>query len=173
MYGRTPLQGPCLKTTTLKLGDKPARPGAAAGEPIADGSGWSRFEPGAHAVRAPDQGLRRRPLPRPRIDTGAGLERVTAVAMGRRSNYDTDLVLLAAASRRQRVRPHRRTDGDDDVGMRVLADHSRATANLIGMDGVLPSNPSRGCDSGISVTAIRFAVRLRLPAGFFAKLCHQ
>jgi alanyl-tRNA synthetase len=174
MMGDTGPQGPCSEIHYW-LGDKPADLSRFGDEPIADGSGWveiwnlvfMQFE-------RPTKDSPLRPLPRPSIDTGAGLERVTAVAMGQRSNYDTDLFIplletVASAS----GKTYRRTDSDDDVGMRVLADHSRATANLIA-DGVLPSNLSRGYVlRSIMRRAIRFAVRLGLPAGFFAKLCHQ
>ena len=65
------------------------------------------------------------------IDTGAGLERVTAVVQGKRSNYDTDLFApLARAGRRAlRASPTAATR-TDDVSMRVIADHARATAFL-------------------------------------------
>ena len=82
------------------------------------------------------------PLPKPSIDTGMGLERITAVTQGVLSNYDSDLFLpiLKAVSEM--------TEYDlDEVrkGMpgRVIADHIRAIAFLIG-DGVLPSNEGRG-----------------------------
>ncbi len=77
------------------------------------------------------------PLPRPSIDTGAGLERVAAVVQGKRSNYDTDLFqsLIAAV---QRISGKRYgADPADDVSMRVIADHARATTFLVG-DGVMP-----------------------------------
>ena len=78
------------------------------------------------------------PLPAPSIDTGAGLERMTSVLQGRRSNYDTDLFSpLIATVADAAKRSYRQSDSDDDVGMRVLADHSRATCALIS-DGVLP-----------------------------------
>jgi len=83
------------------------------------------------------------PLPKPSIDTGAGLERMTTVLQGKTSVYETDLfrplidfagklsgkVYGAAAS--------------TDASLRIVADHSRASAFLIG-DGVMPSNEGRG-----------------------------
>jgi alanyl-tRNA synthetase len=83
------------------------------------------------------------PLPAPCVDTGMGLERVTAVVQGKLSNYDTDLFqpLIDAVGRRAGKRY-----GDDpghDVSMRVVADHARATTFLIG-DGVMPGNEGRG-----------------------------
>jgi alanyl-tRNA synthetase len=85
-----------------------------------------------------------RPLPAPAIDTGMGLERVTAVLQGQLSNYDTDLFtpILAAIGERAGTR-HRGTLEPSDVSMRVVADHLRAMTFLIA-DGVVPSNESRG-----------------------------
>jgi alanyl-tRNA synthetase len=84
------------------------------------------------------------PLPAPSIDTGMGLERVTAVLQGHLSNYDTDLFtsLLAAIGERA-GRRHGGTMEAADVSMRVVADHMRAMAFLIA-DGVVPSNEWRG-----------------------------
>jgi len=83
------------------------------------------------------------PLPKPSIDTGMGLERLAAVAQGKQSNFDSDLfapllAFIAAASRKSYG-----ADPKNDVSMRVIADHLRATTFLVG-DGVLPSNEGRG-----------------------------
>ena len=87
------------------------------------------------------------PLPAPSIDTGMGLERVTAVIQGKLSNYDTDLFvpILDAIGRRAGRRYMATADaaGHPDVSMRVIADHLRAMTFLIA-DGVLPSNEWRG-----------------------------
>ncbi|MBI4636737.1 MAG: alanine--tRNA ligase [Candidatus Rokubacteria bacterium] len=83
------------------------------------------------------------PLPRPSIDTGMGLERVTAVMQGRTSTFETDLLgpLIGRISDLARKRYHALPD--DDVSMRVIADHARATTFLLA-DGVTPSNEWRG-----------------------------
>ncbi|GAB4363375.1 MAG: alanine--tRNA ligase [Deltaproteobacteria bacterium] len=83
------------------------------------------------------------PLPKPSIDTGMGLERLAAVVQGVHSNYDTDLFrpILAEISRLSGV-PMGHSP-QQDAAMRVIADHSRATAFLIA-DGVLPANEGRG-----------------------------
>ncbi|HZI77900.1 MAG TPA: alanine--tRNA ligase [Vicinamibacterales bacterium] len=83
------------------------------------------------------------PLPARCIDTGMGLERVTAVLQGKQSNYDTDLFtpLLARIGEMRGLKY-----GDDetrDISMRVVADHTRAMTFLIA-DGVVPSNEWRG-----------------------------
>jgi alanyl-tRNA synthetase len=84
------------------------------------------------------------PLPAPSIDTGMGLERITAVLQDKLSNYDTDLFtpLLAAIGARAGT-THRGSMEASDVSMRVVADHMRAMTFLIG-DGVVPSNEWRG-----------------------------
>lgn len=84
------------------------------------------------------------PLPAQSIDTGMGLERITAVLQGSASTYDTDLFTpLLAAIGRIAGTTHRGTTGPSDVSMRVIADHVRAMTFLIA-DGVMPSNEKRG-----------------------------
>ena len=85
------------------------------------------------------------PLPAPSIDTGMGLERVTAVIQGKLSNYDTDLFtpVLSAIGERAGVAYRSTLDDPSDVSMRVVADHLRAMTFLIA-DGVVPSNEWRG-----------------------------
>jgi alanyl-tRNA synthetase len=90
-----------------------------------------------------DASGRLKPLPRPSIDTGMGLERIAAVVQGKRSNFDTDLLhpLITDVERRSgKAYGARETD---DISMRVIADHARATAFLIA-DQVSPSNEWRG-----------------------------
>ncbi len=111
------------------------------------------------------------PLPRPSIDTGAGLERLAAVVQGKRSNYDTDLFqnIIRAI---EGVSGKRYDAGTDDgVSMRVIADHARATTFLVG-DGVLPSNEGRGYVlRRIMRRAIRHGKRLGLERPFLARVC--
>jgi alanyl-tRNA synthetase len=80
-------------------------------------------------------------LPRPSIDTGMGLERITAILQGVTNNYDVDLFrhLIAASVDLSGAR----AQGDAVFSHRVIADHLRSTAFLIA-DGVLPSNEGRG-----------------------------
>ena len=98
------------------------------------------------------------PLPKPSIDTGMGLERVTAVLQGVISNYETDLFtpLIKRAAELTGsttshvgadaiVRPAEQSSASSKsaASLRVIADHSRAATFLIS-DGVLPSNEGRG-----------------------------
>jgi alanyl-tRNA synthetase len=84
------------------------------------------------------------PLPAPSIDTGMGLERITAVLQGKDSNYDTD-VFMPLLTEIGRLSKHAYTASmsPSDVSLRVVADHVRATTFLIA-DGVIPSNEWRG-----------------------------
>ena len=98
------------------------------------------------------------PLPKPSIDTGMGLERLTAVLQGKISNFDTDLFkpLIDFASQLcgkpygadaeaagTQKKSRQGVPGEFDASLRILADHSRASTFLIG-DGVMPSNEGRG-----------------------------
>src|SRR5512145_459490 len=111
------------------------------------------------------------PLPKPSIDTGAGLERMASVAQGKRSNYDTDLFQnIIRAIARMAGRAYGASE-DDSVSMRVIADHARATTFLVG-DGVLPANEGRGYVlRRIMRRAIRHGKRLGLEKLFLADVC--
>jgi alanyl-tRNA synthetase len=83
------------------------------------------------------------PLPAACVDTGMGLERITAVVQGKLSNYDTDLFqpLIGAVAGRAGTSYGASPQGD--ISLRVVADHLRAMTFLIG-DGVVPGNEGRG-----------------------------
>jgi alanyl-tRNA synthetase len=83
------------------------------------------------------------PLPKPSIDTGLGLERLCLVLQNVDTNYDTDLLLPIIRRTEDLAGRSVAESRETDVAMKVIADHSRATAFLIG-DGVLPSNEGRG-----------------------------
>ncbi len=89
------------------------------------------------------------PLPKPSIDTGAGLERLAAVLQGKLSNYDTDffVALMKRAAELTGVSVDKELKKESGsrgaASLRVIADHARATTFLIS-DGVLPSNEGRG-----------------------------
>src|SRR3984957_9242058 len=82
------------------------------------------------------------PLPKPSIDTGAGLERIAAVLQGKISNFDTDLFqpLMAEAAKLAGLPADKE---EIQASLRIIADHSRAATFLIS-DGVVPSNEGRG-----------------------------
>ena len=131
------------------------------------------------------------PLPKPSVDTGAGLERIAAVLQGKISNYDTDLFLplmRKAASivgtdiEEERNRPYLETEtghpenwlrsqrGRRLASFRIVADHSRAATFLIS-DGVLPSNEGRGYVlRKIIRRALRHARILEAPSPFLSPM---
>ncbi|MBA4389573.1 MAG: alanine--tRNA ligase [Syntrophus sp. (in: bacteria)] len=82
-------------------------------------------------------------LPKPSIDTGMGLERITSIMEGKIGNYDTDL-FVPLLKRLEEISGH--TYGEDekmDIAMRVIADHARGATFIIN-DGILPSRDGRG-----------------------------
>jgi alanyl-tRNA synthetase len=83
------------------------------------------------------------PLPRPSIDTGAGLERFATALQGKTSNFDTDLFRPLIEEAAGLANVEYGANHDTDVSLRIIADHSRAATFLIS-DGVLPSNEGRG-----------------------------
>jgi alanyl-tRNA synthetase len=110
------------------------------------------------------------PLPAPSIDTGMGLERITAVIQNKLANYDTDLFtpILAAIGDRA-GRPYGASlDDPRDVSMRVIADHLRAMTFLIA-DGVVPSNEWRGY---VLRKIMRRAMRHGKKLGFVEPVLH-
>ncbi len=131
--------GPCGPCTEIFYDHGPEIAGGSPGTAGADGDRyveiWNlvfmQFD------RAPSGEMR--PLPKPCVDTGMGLERLAAVAQGVHSNYDIDLfrALIAAAGR---------LTGTGDAAspsLKVIADHIRSAAFLLA-DGVLPANDGRG-----------------------------
>jgi alanyl-tRNA synthetase len=111
-----------------------------------------------------------KPLPAPSIDTGMGLERITAVLQGHESNYDTDLFgPLLDAIGKLAGKKYGRSMSADDVSMRVVADHSRAMTFLIA-DGVIPSNEFRGY---VLRKIMRRAMRHGMKLGIAETFLHQ
>ncbi|MEM1090884.1 MAG: alanine--tRNA ligase [Pseudomonadota bacterium] len=107
-----------------------------------------------------------RPLPKPCVDTGMGLERLAAILQGKHSNYETDTfqALITAAAELTG------TDDRDDNSLKVIADHIRACSFLI-VDGVLPANEGRGYVlRRIIRRAIRHGYKLGQKGPFFAAL---
>jgi len=106
------------------------------------------------------------PLPKPSVDTGMGLERISAVLQGVHANYEIDLfqALIQAAARET-------SDADmDSPSLKVLADHIRACSFLLA-DGVIPGNEGRGYVlRRIIRRAIRHGWKLGARAAFFHKM---
>ncbi|PIE59665.1 MAG: alanine--tRNA ligase [Desulfobulbus propionicus] len=110
------------------------------------------------------------PLPHPSIDTGMGLERVAAVLQGKFNNYDCDLFTEIIDFVAGQAGKNYHDNDRDDVSMRVIADHARATTFLVA-DGVLPANEGRGYVlRRIMRRAIRYGRALGLES-FFSGVC--
>src|SRR3954452_18365080 len=110
-----------------------------------------------------------KPLPAPSIDTGMGLERITAVMQQKDSNYDTDLFLPLLQRVGELAGITYGASADGDVSMRVVADHARSTTFLIA-DGVIPSNEWRGY---VLRKIMRRAMRHGKKLGFKAPFLHE
>jgi alanyl-tRNA synthetase len=83
------------------------------------------------------------PLPKPSVDTGMGLERLTAIMQGQSSNFSTDLLRPIIAAIEELTEKEYGSNPEWDISFRVIADHLRALTFLIS-DGVIPSNEGRG-----------------------------
>jgi len=117
-----------------------------------------------------DSSGRLTPLPNPCIDTGMGLERITAVMQGKYSNYDTDLFMPIISAIEEISGKRYRTSERLDVSFRVIADHCRAVPFIVA-DGILPSNEGRGYVlRRILRRAIRYGHFLGIKEPFLYKL---
>ncbi|MEO1767182.1 alanine--tRNA ligase [Thiobacter aerophilum] len=158
--------GPCGPCTEIFYDHGPDVPGGPPGTRDADGDRyieiWNlvfmQFNRDEHGVL--------HSLPKPSVDTGMGLERISAVMQGVHSNYDIDLFrdLIAAAARE--------TSAADlaSNSLKVIADHIRACSFLI-VDGVIPSNEGRGYVlRRIIRRAIRHGYKLGQKQPFFHRL---
>ena len=109
------------------------------------------------------------PLPKPSIDTGLGLERVISVLQGVPTNYDTDLFVPIMEKVGELSGRKRNESSLVEVAMKVIADHSRATAFLI-CDGVLPANEGRGY---VLRRIMRRAIRYGRSIGLVKPFLHE
>ncbi len=109
------------------------------------------------------------PLPKPSIDTGMGLERLASILQNASTNFEIDLIRPIIARTEALSEKAFGQDQAVDVAMKVIADHSRATAFLVG-DGVLPSNEGRGYVlRRIMRRAIRYGRNIGLTKPFLAR----
>ena len=109
------------------------------------------------------------PLPKPSIDTGMGLERIASILQDVPTNYGTDLLMPIINKAEDLSEIRLGTSPEMDVALKVIADHSRAAAFLIG-DGILPSNEGRGYVlRRIMRRAIRYGRNIGLSKPFLFK----
>ncbi len=163
--------GPCGPCTEIHyyLGDGEPDPSTFGEEPTPDGKGWFEFwnlvfmQFNREVAGGPLE-----PLPAPSVDTGMGLERLAVIKQGVLSNYDTDLLrpLVNLASEIS-GKPYGGTQGDDDMSMRVIADHARTIAFLIS-EGVFPDKGKKEYVARrVARRAIRHGHRLGINELFF------
>lgn len=164
--GETGPCGPCSEIH-IYLGDQHPDLSVFGEEPNANGHGWielwnlvfMQFE------RFADGSMH--PLPKPSIDTGMGLERVTAVKQGKLSNYDCDLLRpLVEYAGSLANKKYKGSNDINDVGMRVIADHARMSAFVIA-EGVFPDRDGRPYVlRRVMRRAIRFGQRIGIEKPF-------
>ena len=158
--------GPCGPSSEIFYDHGPEVPGGPPGSPDDDLDRYIEIWNLVFMQFNRDSSGELHPLPAPSVDTGMGLERISAVLQGVHNNYDIDLfkTLIAAAADLLGVEDHAHTS------LRVVADHLRSCAFLIS-DGVLPSNEGRGYVlRRILRRAIRHGNKLGATEPFFAAL---
>ncbi len=158
--------GPCGPCTEIFYDHGAHIPGGLPGTPEEDGDRYIEIWNNVFMQFNRDEAGVMHPLPKPSVDTGMGLERISAVLQGVHANYEIDLfqALIQAAARETA-----RTDLDNP-SLKVLADHIRACSFLIA-DGVIPGNEGRGYVlRRIIRRAIRHGYKLGARAAFFYKL---
>ncbi len=131
--------GPCGPCTEIFYDHGPEVPGGPPGSPGEEGDRYIEIWNLVFMQYDRDAEGNLKPLPRPSVDTGMGLERLAAVLQGVHSNYEIDLFrnLIRAAAELLGV------EDQDSPSLKVIADHIRACSFLI-TDGVLPANEGRG-----------------------------
>jgi len=158
--------GPCGPCTEIFYDHGEKHWGGPPGSPEEDGDRFIEIWNNVFMQFNRDEQGVMHPLPKPSVDTGMGLERVSAVLQGVHANYEIDLfqALLKAAARET-------SDADmDSPSLKVLADHIRACSFLIA-DGVIPGNEGRGYVlRRIIRRAIRHGYKLGARAAFFHKM---
>ncbi len=158
--------GPCGPCTEIFYDHGEHIPGGPPGSPDEDGDRYIEIWNNVFMQFNRDEAGVMHPLPKPSVDTGMGLERITAVLQHVNSNYDIDLLqsLVKAAARETSAADM------DSPSLRVLADHIRACSFLIA-DGVIPGNEGRGYVlRRIIRRAIRHGYKLGARAAFFHRM---
>ena len=158
--------GPCGPCTEIFYDHGAHIPGGPPGSPDEDGDRFIAIWNNVVMQFNRDEAGGMHPLPKPSVDTGMGLERISAVLQGVHANYEIDLfqALISAAARETH------TTDLDSPSLKVLADHIRACSFLIA-DGVIPGNEGRGYVlRRIIRRAIRHGYKLGCRAAFFNKL---
>ncbi|MBB4659555.1 alanine--tRNA ligase [Parvularcula dongshanensis] len=133
--------GPCGPCSEIFYDHGPHIAGGPPGSPDEDGDRFVEIWNLVFMQFDQQEGGERVALPKPSIDTGAGLERMATVLQGVHSNYETDLFRTLIDASVELT--GRGAEGDDAAAHRVIADHLRACSFLIA-DGVSPSNEGRG-----------------------------
>jgi alanyl-tRNA synthetase len=158
--------GPCGPCTEIFYDHGEKHWGGPPGSPEEDGDRFIEIWNNVFMQFNRDEAGVMHPLPKPSVDTGMGLERISAVLQGVHANYEIDLFqkLIAAAARET-------SDADmNSPSLKVLADHIRACSFLIA-DGVIPGNEGRGYVlRRIIRRAIRHGYKLGARAAFFNKM---
>ena len=158
--------GPCGPCSEIFYDHGPEVAGGPPGTPEADGDRYIEIWNLVFMQYNRDETGKLHPLPKPSVDTGMGLERISAIMQHVHSNYEIDLfqALIAAAAR------HTGTQDLSSNSLKVIADHIRACAFLI-VDGVIPSNEGRGYVlRRIIRRAIRHGYKLGQSQPFFHRL---
>ncbi|GAB1234364.1 alanine--tRNA ligase [Ferrigenium sp. UT5] len=158
--------GPCGPCTEIFYDHGAHIPGGLPGTPEEDGDRYIEICNNVFMQYNRDEAGVMHPLPKPSVDTGMGLERISAVLQGVHANYEIDLfqALIKAAARETHC-----TDLDSP-SLKVLADHIRACSFLIA-DGVIPGNEGRGYVlRRIIRRAIRHGYKLGAREAFFYKM---
>lgn len=158
--------GPCGPCTEIFYDHGEKHWGGPPGSPEEDGDRFIEIWNNVFMQFNRDEAGVMHPLPKPSVDTGMGLERISAVLQGVHANYEIDLfqALIAAAARET-------SDADmNSPSLKVLADHIRACSFLIA-DGVIPGNEGRGYVlRRIIRRAIRHGYKLGARAAFFHRI---
>ncbi|MXR37145.1 alanine--tRNA ligase [Craterilacuibacter sinensis] len=159
--------GPCGPCTEIFYDHGDHIWGGPPGSPEEDGDRFIEIWNNVFMQFNRDESGTLHPLPKPSVDTGMGLERISAVMQGVHANYEIDLfqALLKAAARETGI-----AFSMDEPSLKVIADHIRACSFLIA-DGVIPSNDGRGYVlRRIIRRAIRHGYKLGQKGLFFHKL---